>query len=353
MADVVLDRPRRAPRVRVSPTILALSILASVAALVLVTGSFTAAAAANFMVVFGSLLVTAIPLVMLGAFVAAVIGTFVPASAFARLGKLPEPVQIPAAAIAGFGFPVCECGSVPVARRLVARGVIPSAAVTFMLAAPILNPIVVLSTAIAYRGRDVLWPMVLGRAGLGFLVAMAVGWVVGGRGRDGFLRDSPQGPASTCGCGDSHGCSCGDDSCGHDHHNEARWRSFFGYFAGDFAYMGRYLVIGAAVAALLQTLVPQSVVSAVADAPVLSLLAMMALAFALSLCSESDAFVAASFVQFGIGGQLAFLVFGPMMDAKLAFLYNATFSRGFLRTVFTVVLTLTLVGTLWIEVVFG
>ncbi len=80
---------------------------------------------------------------------------------------------------------------------------------------------------------------------------------------------------------------------------------------------------------------------------------MMALAFALSLCSESDAFVAASFVQFGVGPQLAFLVFGPMMDAKLAFLYNATFSKGFLRTVIGVVTLVTLLGTLWIEVLVG
>lgn len=353
MADVALSPPVHRRSVRVTPSVLAFSILGFAALLVLVTGSFTPAAGANFMVVFISLLITAIPLVMLGAFVGAIIGTFVPPSAFARLGRLPEPVQIPAAAIAGFGFPVCECGSIPVARRLVARGVIPSAAVTFMLAAPILNPIVVLSTAIAYRGREVMWPMVLGRAGLGFIVAMTVGWVVGGRGRDGFLRDAPEQASDASCCGGDAACSCGDDSCGHDHGGESRWRSFFGYFAGDFAYMGRYLVIGAAVAAFLQTLVPQSFVSAVADAPVLSLLAMMALAFALSLCSESDAFVAASFVQFGIGGQLAFLVFGPMMDAKLAFIYNATFSRGFLRTVFAVVLTMTLIGTLWIEVMLG
>jgi uncharacterized membrane protein YraQ (UPF0718 family) len=129
--------------------------------------------------------------------------------------------------------------------------------------------------------------------------------------------------------------------------------AFFGYFAGDFAYMGRYLIFGAAAAATLQTVLPQSVLGSVADIPVISLLAMMALAFALSLCSESDAFIAASFVQFGVGPQLAFLVFGPMMDSKLAFLYSATFSKGFLRTVLVVVAGVTLVGTLWLEIIFG
>ena len=79
----------------------------------------------------------------------------------------------------------------------------------------------------------------------------------------------------------------------------------------------------------------------------------LALAGVLSLCSESDAFVAASFVQFGMGAQLAFLVFGPMVDAKLGFLYAGTFSRGFLRTVVVSVGTATLAGALWLEVFFG
>ena len=318
------------------------------------TGSLTSAGLANFRIIFSSLLLQAIPLVMTGAFVAALIGTFVPASAFARLSRLPEPLQIPAAGIAGFAFPVCECGSVPVARRLVARGLIPSAAVTFMLAAPILNPIVIVSTSIAYRGRDTFWPMVLGRAGLGFVAAMVVGWVIGGRARDGFLRQVAGDDLSACGRHDERStCDCGSvHDCGH-HEHEPRWKTFCNYLAGDFAYMGRFLIFGAAVAAALQTLLPQSVLGSVANIPIVNLITMMALAFALSLCSESDAFVAASFVQFGVGPQLAFLVFGPMMDAKLAFLYNATFSKGFLRMVLAVVTVVTLVGTLWIEVLIG
>ncbi len=103
----------------------------------------------------------------------------------------------------------------------------------------------------------------------------------------------------------------------------------------------------------MQTFVPQSVISTVAATPIVSLLAMMALAFVLSLCSESDAFVAASFVQFGVGAQLAFLVFGPLVDTKLGFLYSGTFNRGFLWRVVVLVGAVTLAGTLWIEVLIG
>ena len=288
----------------------------------------------NLLIVLSSLLVEALPFILLGALASAAIEVFVPSSAFARIARLPRPLQLPAAAVAGVAFPVCECGSVPVARRLVAKGLAPGAAVTFMLAAPILNPVVVASTFVAYRGRDSLWTMVLGRMGLGLLVAIAVGWVVGNARKEELLR-----PRSD----DEHDTEA----------NEPRWRRFFGHLSGDFVFMAAFLVMGAAIAAAVQTFVPQSVIGGVAGTPVLDLVAMMALAFVLSLCSESDAFVAASFVQFGPAAQLAFLVFGPMVDMKLGALYVGTYSRGFFRTVVIAVSAVTLAGTLWIKVVAG
>jgi uncharacterized membrane protein YraQ (UPF0718 family) len=291
--------------------------------------------AQNFLIVFGSLLVEAIPFVLLGAFVSAAIEVFVPGTAFEKLARLPRPLQLPAAGLAGVAFPVCECGSVPVARRLASKGLAPSAAVTFMLAAPIINPVVIGSTFIAYSGRSSLWTMVLGRAGLGLLVAIAVGWVVGSRSKEELLKPRP---------GDEHAL---------DDPNEPRWQRFFGHLGGDFLFMGRFLLIGATIAAAVQTFVPQTFLNSVAQTPVVSLLAMMALAFLLSLCSESDAFVAASFVQFGAAAQLAFLVFGPMVDMKLGALYMGTYNRGFFRMVLVTVTAVTLVGTLWIEVIAG
>jgi uncharacterized membrane protein YraQ (UPF0718 family) len=290
----------------------------------------------NLTIVFGSLIVEATPFILLGAFVSAAIEVFVPTSTFARLGTLPRSLQLPAAALAGVAFPVCECGSVPVARRLVRKGLAPSAAVTFMLAAPILNPVVVASTLVAYRGRDSLWVMVLGRVGLGFLVAVAVGWVVGATRKEDLLRPRPD---------DEGDPETGD--------TESRRARFVSHLTSDFLFMGRFLILGAGIAAAVQTFVPQSIVGKVADLPVLSMLAMMALAFLMSLCSESDAFVAASFTQFGPAAQLAFLVSGPMIDLKLGALYAGTYSKGFLRTVIVTVGAVTLIGTLWLQVVFG
>jgi uncharacterized membrane protein YraQ (UPF0718 family) len=315
----------------------AMVALVATGALIRVTDPGSVAPALqNFFLVFGSLLIEAIPFVLLGAFVSAAIEVFLPASALERLARLPRPMQLPAAGLAGLGFPVCECGSVPVARRLVSKGLAPSAAVTFMLAAPILNPIVIASTVVAYRGRGIMPLMVFGRAGLGLLAAVAVGFAVSDRTKETLLKADPDAT-----------------SLDHGHEHVGRVAGFFSHLSGDFFFMGRFLVLGATVAAALQTFVPQSILGSVADTPFLNLIALMTLAFLLSLCSESDAFVAASFVQFGPGAQLAFLVFGPMVDTKLGFLYSGTFKRGFLRTVVVVAGAVILAAALWIEVIAG
>jgi uncharacterized membrane protein YraQ (UPF0718 family) len=291
--------------------------------------------AQNFLLVFSSLLIEAVPFVLIGALASAAIEVFVPSSAFERLARLPKPLQLPAAGVAGVAFPVCECGSVPVARRLAAKGLMPSAAVTFMLAAPVVNPVVIASTFVAYNGRSTVWVMVIGRFLLGLLVAIAVGWVVGNRSKEELLKPRPE------------------DQIAMEHEDEPRWQRFFGHMGGDFLFMGRFLLLGATISAAVQTFVPQTIVNGVAGLPIVSILAMMGLAFFLSLCSESDAFVAASFVQFGVGPQLAFLVFGPMMDMKLGALYVGTYNKGFFRMVLVTVTAVTLVGTLWVSLIWG
>ncbi len=291
----------------------------------------------TFFVIFGSLLVQALPFVIVGALAAALVEVFVPVGTLEKLGRLPRPLQLPAAALAGIAFPICECGSVPVARRLMLRGLMPSAAVTFMLAAPVLNPVVIASTYVAFRGRTTLWTMVAGRFLLGMVVAIAVGWVVGRRAKDELLkprRDDPIEPLVLA-------------------RPEPRWRTFFVHLGGDFLFMGRFLLLGAVIAAAIQTFLPTSALTGLGELRVIGLLAMMGLAVALSLCSESDAFVAASFVQFGPSAQLGFLVLGPMVDLKLIPLYAGSFRPGFARMVVIAASATTFVGALWIGVAFG
>jgi uncharacterized membrane protein YraQ (UPF0718 family) len=335
MADIAIPPPRGAT----TRTAIAVPVLLVLGAVGLrLADPQRVAWVRTYLVIFGSLLIQALPFVMIGALAAALVEVFVPIRTLEKLGRLPRPMQLPAAALAGLAFPICECGSVPVARRLALRGLMPSAAVTFMLAAPVVNPVVIASTFVAYRGRSALWTMVGGRFLLGILVAVAVGWVLGDRTRDELLKANPEEA--------------------HEHlvelgRPEARWRRFFVHMGNDFLFMGRFLVLGATIAAAIQTFLPASVLESAAGVPVVSIVLMMVLAAALSLCSESDAFVAASFVQFGPSAQLAFLVFGPMVDVKLLALYGGTFRRGFVRAVVLGVGAATLAATLWLGVVFG
>jgi uncharacterized membrane protein YraQ (UPF0718 family) len=162
------------------------------------------------------------------------------------------------------------------------------------------------------------------RATVGLITAMAVGLTVG---RHTALRST--GP--------------GEDE-QHDHSSSLD--SFGAHLTHDFLSMGRFIVIGAALAAFLQTVVPQSSLAGLAATPVVAELALMAIAFALSLCSEADAFVAASLGSFGIGPQLAFLVFGPIGDAKLTILYSATFRRLFALRLLAVAVPVVIIGSL-------
>lgn len=289
---------------------------------------------ATFGVIFTSIVVEALPFILLGAAASAAIAVWVPARAFARVGRLPAPLQVPAAAVAGFAMPVCECGSVPVARRLMLRGLRPSAGIAFMLAAPILNPIVLASTWVAYGAAGRAVEMTAARAGLGLTVAVLAGWLIG-RGGDSPLRTRAEDAVEE-----------------HDHGGGSAG-GFVEHLASDFVFMGRFVVLGAAVAALLQTVVPQDALSSVAGATVVGALALMALAVALSLCSEADAFVAVSFTAFPLGSQLAFLVVGPVVDAKLAVLYGATFRRRFALQVLAIAAPVALAGALVFDAVIG
>lgn len=302
-----------------------------------VLGVGDAALTQTFSIIFTAIAVEAVPFVLLGALVSAAIEVFVSDNALGRITRLPPMLQLPAAVLGGFAFPVCECGSVPVARRLIRRGIHPGAGVAFMLSSPIFNPIVLLSTWVAYSPRGLGTEMVLGRAGLGLIVALAVGWVMGGRGVRELLRERIE---TSSGASD------------HDHkHGAGKARAFVQHLTGDFFFMIKFLMLGAALSASFQTLLPQSLVAGVARTAVLGTLALMAIAFVSSLCSEADAFVAVSFTQFPLGAQLAFLVFGPVLDFKLAFLYAGAFRKRFLPMLAAVLVPLVLAGGLAAEAI--
>jgi uncharacterized protein len=248
----------------------------------------------------------------LGVVVSAVVHVFVTEDALLRfVPKNPILSLVPAIGV-GMLMPVCECGNVAVARRFLAKGVPVSACVTFLLAAPILNPVALFATATAFRYEP---SMVWLRGGLAFVVAALVGLLIGrwGRGEEllasGLHRDHDH---------------------GHDHHHHGSAREHgqigaivdkFGQVSqqagSEFMTMMQVLVIGASVAAATQVLIPRSSITGIGVGVVFSIVAMMSLAFVLSICSTVDAFFALSYSNiFPTPALLAFLVFGPMVSMK-------------------------------------
>jgi uncharacterized protein len=276
--------------------------------------------------IFVSVVVQAMPFVVLGTVLSAAISAFVPPRFFARALPRRPALAVPLAGAAGAVLPGCECASVPVAGALVRRGVTPAAALAFLLSAPAINPVVLAATAVAFPGQP---RMVVGRLVASLVTAVVMGWLWLRLGRADWLR-LPVRP-------ELDGLS--------------RPAAFLSACRHDAIQAGGYLVIGAAAAATLNVMVPAGLLHAVAGHPVGSVLALAALAVLLSICSEADAFVASSLTQFSLTARLAFLVVGPMVDLKLFAMQAGTFGRRFAvrfapATFAVAVLTSVIVGTL-------
>jgi uncharacterized protein len=260
-------------------------------------------AIAHWATVFVAIAVQAMPFLVLGVTISAAVAALVPAGLLPRLLPRRPALAVPVAAAAGVALPGCECGSVPIAGRLVARGAPPAAALAFLLSAPAINPIVLVATAVAFPGRP---QVVVARFLASLLAAIIVGLVWARTGRDELLDRVRQRQT-----------------------NDGRPLAVMVATAQhDLLHAGGFLIIGAATAATLQTVVPRSVLDALAGGP-LAIVALAGLAVVMAICSEADAFVAASLTQFSLTARLAFMVVGPMVDVKLIALQAGTFGRRF------------------------
>lgn len=256
--------------------------------------------------VFCAVFVQAVPFLALGVLVSGLIAVFVTPERLARwLPKKPA-VAVVAAGVGGAALPGCECGSVPVARRLFGSGgPTGAAALTFMLAAPAVNPVVVVATAVAFPG---LPQMVFARVGASLLTAIIVGWGWARWGRPEWITRRLPSPVAASG---------------------SRRQTFLEAARHDFLQAGAYLVLGAAAAAALHVLVPPSAFEHLSTHLILGIVVMALLAVVLALCSEADAFVAASMTMIPLLPRLVFLVVGPAVDVKLFAMQSGMFGRSF------------------------
>ncbi|MDY6939865.1 MAG: permease [Cyanobacteriota bacterium] len=307
----------------------------------------------NGFTIFLSLLVEAIPFLLLGVLFSSALLLFVNERQLVKhLPRNPILGALAGSSI-GFLFPVCECGNVPVARRLLLQGVSPSVAIGFLLAAPTINPIVIWSTWIAFRDRP---EMVFWRIGASLIIATIIASIFSvqrdmkpllqqnlvrsmprSRSQSSPSEDKPSllqsgtyflgqsgmnletaafeiSPQSPVGLSPAASIPGAIPVCPS---NRERWSLFVENTLQELRELGGVLVVGSAIAAAIQVAVPREIVLSLGQGPISSILAMLVLATLVSICSTVDAFFALSFSSaFTNGSLVAFLVFGPMIDLK-------------------------------------
>lgn len=312
----------------------------------------------DFVLNFSSILWEAMPFIVLGAVVAGILEELLPQQLITRiLPKHPLPAVMIGGAL-GLVFPMCECGIVVVMRRLLRKGLPLGCCIAYMLAGPILNVVVLFSTYVAFGGlgdpksseqtaimQKAAIEMVLLRAGFGFVVAVVTGLIVhrseqkhGTRNLLTEVAAPPEKTALSLDVVEPDAPPAPRKSIG------KRLQNISETAIHDFMDITVFLIIGAALAATAKTLISPEEISRVSrEMPYLAIPAMMLLAVVMCLCSEADAFVAASFTQVSISSKLAFLVLGPMLDLKLLMMYTRVFRARLIITIVVCTVTQVLV----------
>jgi uncharacterized membrane protein YraQ (UPF0718 family) len=308
----------------------------------------------DFLLDFSSILWEAMPFIVLGALVAGILEEFLPQQALTKF--LPQSV-VPAVmigAVLGLVFPMCECGIVVVMRRLLKKGLPLSCCIAYMLAGPIINLVVIFSTYVAFQPHKIAPEMVGLRVGLAFVIACVTGLVVQRQYRrygNSLLtavaapRQMPA-PAASLPLADQTGESAGVPEAGETNSAApaakktamSRLSNISSTALHDFVDITVFLIVGAMLAALIKQQIGSERIDALSQQqPVLAIPGMMFLAVLMCLCSEADAFVAASFTNMHVSAKLAFLVLGPMLDLKLLLMYTRVFRPRLILTIVTCV----------------
>ncbi len=331
----------------------------------------------NAFTLFLSLLVEAIPFLLIGVLLSSSLLFLIDERQL--IAKLPNNPFLGAVvgSCIGFLFPVCECGNVPVARRLLLKGVSPSIAISFLLAAPTINPVVIWSTWVAFGEQPVIvWLRVL----FSLVIAIVIGFVFSKQTDPQPLlqpnlvkrltrwqsNDNPnevnleQKPAKVSPLLQSGtfildrgqivpmDASLGETSLSFLPlpSKLSKFSRFSENVVMELRELGGMLILGSAIAAIIQVFVPREFVLSLGQNAISSILAMMLLSAVVSICSTVDSFFALSFAAtFTTSSLLAFLVFGPMIDIKGIGLMLSVFKPRIIIYIFAIAAQLTFVLT--------
>lgn len=263
-----------------------------------------------FSSIFLGIILDALPFMLVGVILSSVLHLAVPEQAIRRFIPQNPVLGILFACSLGLLFPICECGMVPVVRRLMMKGMPAYMAAVFLLAGPVLNPVAFASTRMAFGAMP---EMAYARMGLAFAAASVTGLCLFG-----LLRSNPLRHTLRQQRGE------------HVHSHGSLLEGILRHGSDEFFEMGKFLILGAGATALVQTLVSPGSLASIGQGGASAHLFMAGLAYALSLCSSSDAFVAATFMPaFSKSSLLTFLVLGPMIDFKGTLMLLSVFKLRF------------------------
>ncbi|MFM9281017.1 permease [Paenibacillus jiagnxiensis] len=280
--------------------------------------------------IFMGLFLEALPFMLAGVLLSSLVLLFVSEEWVRRVIPSNPLAGVLFAVLLGILLPICECGLIPVVRRLMLKGMPAYIAVAFILSGPIINPIVFAATMAAFPGHP---GIVAARFGLAFIVAVITGLFVYV-----FVKNDPLKRSLL------HFSTRAPDEC--NHHHKRTWKSFFVHSGDELIDMGKYLIIGCLLTAAIQTFISRDDLLAMGSGPVLSYAFMMGFAYVLSLCSTSDAFVASAFVHsFTAGPLVSFLVLGPMLDFKGTLMLLSTFRLRFVIGIGGLIILLVFTGS--------
>ncbi|MBR3116821.1 MAG: permease [Bacilli bacterium] len=277
----------------------------------------------NIGVIFTSIFFESLPFLLLGAFISALIETFISNEKIVKLIPKNKVLGSIVGVFLGFFLPACDCAVIPISKRLLKKKVPINVAISFMLASPIINPVVLLSTYYAFYNTEpkIFWFRLL----FGILIALIIGTIMG------IIYNKKNVTTNNSDEEDIECLECECDHCHHEHEN--KFMSVIKHTALDFFDVVKYLMFGALLASLVQVLLPRDILLIFNNNNILSILVLMIFAYLISLCSTSDSFVGKSLLSsFGQSSILAYLLLGPMIDIKNTIVLLGNYKKKFVFT---------------------
>ncbi|MBQ8132155.1 MAG: permease [Bacilli bacterium] len=289
----------------------------------------------NISIIFLSILLESLPYLLLGSIISAIIERYVTDEMIVKWIPKNKILGSITGVLLGFFIPACDCAIIPVSRKLIQKKVPLNVAVSFMLASPIINPVVLLSTYQAFKNSnpEMIWYRLI----LGIMISLIIGIILGILQKEDILLEQKENKEEHCHC---------------DHHKKEKgWKNtvkeILEHAAYDFTDVLKYMIIGSLIASIVQVFLPKELMNTFQSNSILSIFVLMTFAYIISLCSTSDSFIGSSLLQvFQKEAILAYLIVGPMIDIKNTIVLLGSYKKSFVIQLIALIFGVTFLSIL-------